>query len=387
MTIHQFNYPTVMLYGPGAVAEFAARLAGNKPAGPLLLVTDPGLVRSGLAESVADTLSRAGLSVAIYTDVHPNPIEADVVGGAARFRESGAAGLVAVGGGSPMDVAKAIAVLATHEGPLSRFDDGKGGDRFIDQPLPPVYAIPTTAGTGSEVGRSGVIICADTRVKTVIFHPDLLPRIAVLDPELTVRLPANITAQTGMDAFTHCLEAYLARGFHPMADAIALGGMEIVAEYLPRAIEQPDDLDARGQMLVAASMGATAFQKGLGVIHSMAHPLSTRYGIHHGLANALLMPPVLRWQLDEKRDQFTDDLLRRYQRIAQLIGRSSADELPRAIADLCAEVRISVTLPKLGMQVEDIPSLAEEAHADICHHSNPIAISRDDLERAYAHCM
>jgi 4-hydroxybutyrate dehydrogenase len=391
MTIQQFNYPTTILYGPGAALALAQRIAQRATSDDerrVLLVTDPGIVDAGLAERVTDYLTEAGLEVTTYSGVHANPVEADVVGGVTALRGSGARSMVALGGGSPMDVAKAIAVLATHEGPLSRFDDGKGGDRFITNPLPPIYTIPTTAGTGSEVGRSGVIVCADTKVKTVIFHPGLLPRIAALDAELTVGLPPLLTAATGMDAFTHGLEAYLAKGFHPMADAIALGCMEIVVQHLPAAVARGEDLDARGNMLLAASMGATAFQKGLGMIHSLAHPLSTRYGIHHGMANALLMPPVLRWQLEKKSAQFTADLWARYARVARIFGsvRDAAD-LPAAIGDLCRRVGITQTLPGLGLRAEDIPALADEAFADACHQSNPLPVTRDDMAAAYQACL
>jgi alcohol dehydrogenase class IV len=347
-------------------------------------------VKTGLADRVRGELTRAGLEVELFADVHPNPLEEDVERGAELFKRTKAAGLIALGGGSPMDVAKAIAVLATHGGPLSRFDDHTGGSARIERPLPPVYAIPTTAGTGSEVGRSAVIITRDTGVKTVIFHPTLMPRVAVLDPELTVGLPPHLTAATGFDAFTHGLEAYLARGFHPIADAVAVGCMELVLEALPRAVAKGDDLEARGRMLLAASMGATAFQKGLGVIHSLAHPLSTRYGVHHGLANALLMPTALRWQLDQKADAFTDDLRRRYRRIARLFpGRAEADEtkLPEAVESFRREVGIRDSLPALGLKREDIPELAREAFADPCHAENPIPVSEADLAAVYARCL
>lgn len=392
MSALQFNFPTTILYGPGAAIELAQRLARQSASDDerrLLLVTDPGLVDAGLAERVSDHLTEAGLTVVTYSEVHGNPVEADVTGGVTAYRDAGARGIVALGGGSPMDTAKAIAVLATHDGPLSRFDDAKGGDRHIDGALlPPIYAIPTTAGTGSEVGRAGVIICADTRVKTVVFHPGLMPRVAVLDPELTVGLPPKITAATGMDAFTHGLEAYLARGFHPMADAVALGCMELVVQHLPAAVARGEDLDARGNMLLAASMGATAFQKGLGVIHAMAHPLSTRYGVHHGLANALLMPPVLGWQLERKTAHFTADLWARYARVARLFGsvRDAAD-LPAAIADLCRRVGITETLADHGLRREDIPALAGEALADAALQGNPIGLTRDDLAAAYERCL
>jgi alcohol dehydrogenase class IV len=385
----QYNYPTTILYGPGAIRELARRLAGNAER-RYVFVTDPGVVKAGLAERVGQVLGEAGLEVELFDDVHGNPVEEDVLSGVEVFRRIGAAGLIALGGGSPMDVAKAIAVLATHEGPLSRFDDAKGGDQHITRAVPPVYAIPTTAGTGSEVGRSSVIITRDAGVKTVIFHPSLMPRAAVLDPELTTGLPAPLTAATGFDAFTHGLEAYFARGFHPMADAIALGCMELVLDALPRAVSHGDDLEARGRMLLAASMGATAFQKGLGVIHSLAHPLSTRYGIHHGLANALLMPAALAWQLEEKADEFTDDLRERYQRVARLFrGRAQArpGDLPEALTAFRSRVGIEDTLAERGLKREDIPKLAREAWADPCHSLNPIPLTEAELASMYERCL
>ena len=387
--VQQYNYPTTILYGPGAVAELGRRLAASGDRS-FVLVTDAGVVKAGLAERVQQPLAAAGLRVELFTDVHPNPIEEDVEKGVEAFRRSGAAGLIALGGGSPMDVAKAIAVLVTHAGPLSRFDDAKGGDKNISNPVPPVYAIPTTAGTGSEVGRSGVIITRDTKAKTVIFHPSLMPKVAVLDPELTVGLPPGLTAATGFDAFTHGLEAYFAKGFHPIADAVAVGCMELVVDALPRAVARGDDLEARGRMLLAASMGATAFQKGLGVIHSLAHPLSTRYGVHHGLANAMLMPTALRYQLEEKADAFTDDLRDRYQRVARLFrGREKAGpgELPEAVRAFRTRIGIEDTLSERGLRREDIPELAREAYADPCHSLNPIPLSQDDLAAMYERCL
>jgi 4-hydroxybutyrate dehydrogenase len=385
----QYNYPTTILYGPGAVGELAKRLAAAADR-RFVLVTDAGVVKAGLAERVRKPLAEHGQQVEVFTDVHANPLEEDVEKGVEVFRRSGAAGIIALGGGSPMDVAKAIAVLATHEGPLARFDDSRGGDKFITRPVPPVYAIPTTAGTGSEVGRSSVIITRATGVKTVIFHPTLMPKIAVLDPELTVGLPPHLTAATGFDAFTHGLEAYLAKGFHPMADSVAMGCMELVVEALPRAVSHPDDLEARGRMLLAASMGATAFQKGLGVIHSLAHPLSTRYGIHHGLANALLMPTALAWQLEEKADEFTDDLRDRYQKVARLFrGRAQArpGDLPEAVRAFRTRVGIEDTLEERGLRREDIPALAREAFADPCHALNPIPMTESDLADIYLRAL
>jgi 4-hydroxybutyrate dehydrogenase len=388
--VAQFNYPTTILFGPGAVAAFAERLGKEGPGCRFLLVTDPGVVKVGLAGEVQKALERAGLAVETFDSVHPNPLEADVTAGTEAFRRGRFQGIIALGGGSPMDVAKAIAVLATHDGPLERFDDSKGGDRHIVNAVPLLHAIPTTAGTGSEVGRSAVITIERTRRKTIIFHPTLLPRIAVLDPELTVGLPPAITAATGMDAFTHGLESYLARGFHPMADSIALGAMELVIEALPRAVEKGDDLDARGRMLIAASMGATAFQKGLGVVHSLAHPLSTRYGMHHGLTNALLMQPALGYQLERRKGEMGDPLRARYRRVARLFPGLAAAEpeaLPDAIAGFVRRVGIVQSLGELGLRREDIPQLAREAFEDPCHGLNPLPMTESDLASIYERCV
>ena len=387
--IKQGNYPTTILHGPGAVGEFAKRLAAQKP-GTLLLVTDAGVVKAGLADKVEKALTGAGLKVVRTSEVHPNPTEADCEAGAALVKKSKVKAIVALGGGSPMDAAKGIAVLATHPGPISRYDDGKGGDVYLTEPMPPIYAIPTTAGTGSEVGRAGVILARDTGLKTIVFHPTLLPRIAVLDPELTVGLPPSLTAATGIDAMTHGLEAYLAKGFHPMADAIALGCIETVIASLPRAVEHGNDLDARGMMLIAASMGATSFQKGLGVIHALAHPLSAHYGTHHGLANALLMPRALAWQVKNKRAAFTDDLRARYERLVRLFpGYASAgyEALPEAVGKFIASVGIRGHLGEHGLVEKDLAVLSKEAHGDPSMGGNAIELHETELAAIYRECM
>ncbi len=393
-SVQQFNYPTTILFGPGAVSVLGERLAAESPANrtgrKYLLVTDRGVVSAGLVARVASALEKGGLSLATFDAVNPNPREEDVIAGARVYSSGGFEGIIALGGGSPMDAAKAIAVLATHEGPLERFDDSKGGDRFIVNRVPPVYAIPTTAGTGSDVGRSAVITIQRTGIKTIIFHPTLMPRIAVLDPELTAGMPARITAATGMDAYTHGLESYLARGFHPMADAVALGCMELVIENLPRAVRSGSDLDARGRMLLAASMGATAFQKGLGVVHSLAHPLSTRYGMHHGLTNALLLPPALAYQLDRRSAELAPELLGRYRRAVRLFPGhegSGPEALPGAIRDFNRQIGLTDTLASLGLKREDIPALVREAFQDPCHSLNPIPIREEDLTAIYERCL
>src|SRR5258706_5002730 len=290
-----WSYPTRVVFGVGAARETgneAKRLGVTKA----LVVTDRGVVAAGLLGPIDEALRRAGLSVTTFADVEPNPVEKNVHAGVKAFRESGAEIIVAVGGGSPLDVGKIIRLKArpgVHERSLVDYDDATGGDAYITSNVPPMLALPTTAGTGSEVGRSGVVTLDANRRKTVIFSPHLMPSAALLDPELTLTMPARTTAATGFDALTHCLEAYVSIGDHPMADAIALGGLGLVAANLARAVAHPSDLEARGAMMKAAMMGAVAFQKGLGACHSLAHPLSNLCALHHGLANALCLPAVV----------------------------------------------------------------------------------------------
>ncbi len=287
-----WSFPTRILFGIGAAArvgEEAARFSSVHA----LIVTDRGVEKAGLVRPVADALAAAGIGAAVFDDVLGNPVEKNVHDGVAAYRSHKADLVVAVGGGSPLDVGKLIRLGINHTRPLVDYDDATGGDRFITADVPPMIAIPTTAGTGSEVGRSGVVTLDVNHRKTVIFSPYLLANVAILDPEMTRTMPPHITAATGFDALTHCLEAYVAIGDHPMADGIALEGLRLAAAHLARAVAQGDDLVARGGMLKAAMMGAVAFQKGLGACHSLAHPLSSECGLHHGLANALCLPAVV----------------------------------------------------------------------------------------------
>ena len=292
-----------------------------------------------------------------------------------QYKDFGADFLVAVGGGSPLDTAKLIALKTTHERPLVDYDDATGGDRFIGANVPPIIAIPTTAGTGSEVGRSGVVTLEANHRKTVIFSPHLLAKVAILDPELTVSMPARVTAATGFDALTHCLEAYCSLGDHPMADAIALGGLELCAQHLARAVEQGADLDARGGMMKAAMMGAVAFQKGLGACHSLAHPLSSEKGMHHGLANALCLPAVV-----DFNQSVVGAKLDRVRAILDPSAKTCAD----ALRALRKHVGLPGGLGAEGVTKADIPKLADKAMEDACHRSNPRPCTKDDLARLYA---
>lgn len=288
-----WNYPTAIRFGPGRIRDLPAICAEFGIKRPLL-VTDPGLAVLPMISAAIEANAAAGVPTAFFSDVRANPVAANIEAGIAAYRIGGHDGVIAIGGGSALDAGKVVAFMAGQTRPLWDFEDvGAWWTRADPNGIAPVIAVPTTAGTGSEVGRAGVILDTATHTKKIIFHPKMLPAAVILDPELTVGLPPHVTAATGMDALSHALEAYCAPGFHPMADGIALEAIRIIAEFLPRAVRDGGDLEARGHMLVAASMGATAFQKGLGGMHALAHPIGALFDIHHGLTNAVLMPYVL----------------------------------------------------------------------------------------------
>ena len=385
----QFNFPTVLLYGEKSVNKLPPGIKKNN-LNRLLLVTDPGLVKIGLADQVIEGLKSSGLNINIFDGVHPNPLEEDVIQGVEAYQSSDYEGIIALGGGSAMDVAKTIRFMAVHEPPLSMYNDALGGDAKIVNPMPPLFAIPTTAGTGSEVGRSSVITIKETGRKTIFFHPLLMPDIAVLDPTLTTGLPAHITAATGMDAFTHCMEAYLVDSFHPMADAIALEGMKMIIENLPKVMDEPNNLDARGQMLLAATMGATAFQKGLGMIHSMAHPLSAEYNIHHGLVNALMIKFCLEFSIEIAIKTENKILLDKLQNIGNIISYNTLDEIsyiPDILNNYISAIGISLGLSEYGILEENVPPLAKLAFEDSCHATHPFPVTIADFTAVYIRAL
>lgn len=286
-----FNYPTAYRIGAGRIAELADACGAVGIQRPLI-VTDATVAGLPWFSKITDALS--GLSHAVFTDVQANPAEKDVDAGVAAYRGGGHDGIILLGGGSPMDVGKCVALLADNPGTVFDYEDvGDNFKRADPAKIPPMIAIPTTAGTGSEVGRASVVVDPRDHAKRIIFHPKMQPTMVLADPELTVGLPAFVTAATGMDALAHSFEAFCAPGYHPMADGIALEGMRLVKDNLPKVFANGGDLEARTQMLMAASMGATAFQKGLGMVHSLSHPLGGATGIHHGLANAIFLPYVM----------------------------------------------------------------------------------------------
>jgi alcohol dehydrogenase class IV len=347
-----FSFPTKIRFGAGAIDELP-QYATARP----LLVTDAGLVNTPLFQRVLALIPNA----AVYSGVLPNPTEQNVFDGVAAYQAKNCDGIIGLGGGSPIDAAKAIRLKITHPLTLAEYDDLIGGDAHITSNLPPFVAIPTTSGTGSEVSRSTVITLAATNRKTVIFSPFLIPSIAIADPELTLALPPRLTAGTGMDALTHNIEAYLARGYHPMCDAIALAGAKLAWDNLPKVMTDPQDLEARSNMMMASIMGAVAFQKGLGAVHSLAHPLSSDCGMHHGTANAVLLPVVLEYN----------------ESVA--VSPYSADQI-RALNE---QLRIAPRLRDYGVTEEILPKLADKAIEDGCHQNNPRPCTREDLLALY----
>ncbi len=367
-----WSFPTKIVFGAGEIERLgqeAAALGVSR----VLLVADPGVERNGLLNAPLSALSKAGLVTSVFTGVEGNPTEQNIEDGAKAYAAHRAEAVVAVGGGSPMDAAKLIALRAKCSLPFEELDDAIDGGVRVPANVPPVITVPTTAGTGSEVGRSGVLTVRSTGRKTVIFSARLLAKVAILDPALTVSMPKGVTAATGFDALTHCIEAYLALGDHPLADAIALGGIELVAQHLEKAVTEPTDLAARGGMMKAAMMGAIAFQKGLGACHSLAHPLSSEHGLHHGLANALCLPAVIAFN--------TSAVPERVRRIGALLG--DASDAAKAVSGLRARVGINGGLAGSGIVEEHLPPLAKKALEDACHRGNPRPCTEADLLALY----
>ncbi len=379
--MQRFHFPTAILFGNGALAAALAEMRNRGLSRPLL-VTDPGLLATDLVGRVETAATEAGLKVTLFSEVHPNPLEEDVEKGVAAYKASQCDCLLALGGGSALDAAKVIKLMVAHAGPLARYDDAQRGYGLIVNPMPPLAAIPTTAGTGSEVGRSGVIVLRATQTKTIFFHPRLIPDWAVLEPVLTAKLPPALTAATGIDALTHCLEAYFTPSYHPMADGIALEGIRLILRNLPVAYKNGGDLEARGHMQMAAAMGATAFQKGLGMVHSLAHPLSARYNTHHGLANALLLPASMafleRMDLPETA-QFKID------KVMLLFMEAGLDRelLSQTLTGFFTSLGIRFGLRNHGVPEGDLEDLSHAAFADTCHTGNAVPVTREYLLSVY----
>jgi 4-hydroxybutyrate dehydrogenase len=376
----RFNFPTRILFGQGVIEDMAEHLLIFDVKRPLV-VTDRGLMVTDIPERVVNILRVNGLDPATFYKVNPNPTDEQVEAGVSAFKNHGADAIVALGGGSPIDAGKAIQIRINHDEPMEEYDDLKGGDSKILGELPLLVAVPTTAGTGTEVSRSAVITVAAAGRKVVLFSPRLMPALAVCDPELTYDLPAQITAETGMDALSHNLEAYLAEGYHPMADGIAIRAIRMIAENLPKAVENGEDKMARQEMLMASTMGAVAFQKGLGVVHSLAHPLSSVAGVSHGLANSIMLPHAIRFNAAKVPG--------RVALIAHALGAkdTSVEGAAAAVTALAETIGLPTDLSEAGVTEDQIPVLAEKAMEDGCHTSNPRECSPDDMEELFRAAM
>jgi alcohol dehydrogenase class IV len=370
-----WNFPTRIIAGPGRIAELPEACRTHGITSPLL-VTDRGLAASDLIAGILGRVRDAGIPIGVFSDVKSNPTEANLQAGVDAFKAGDHDGVVAVGGGSALDVGKCVAFMVAQSRPVWDFEDvGDWWTRANTTGIAPIIAVPTTAGTGSEVGRAGVITREETHEKKIIFHPMMLPKIAIEDPELAVGLPPFLTMATGMDALAHCFEAYCVEAFHPLADGIALEGMKIVDTYLPRAVENGRDLEARAYMFAAASMGATAFQKGLGAIHSVSHPVGARHDTHHGLTNGVIFPYVLVCNRPAIADKIPH-----IARALDLPGRDF-DAVLEWILALRKRLGVPHTLAELGVKEADAKVIAADAVKDPTAGSNPRQLSEAEFEK------
>ena len=376
-----WSYPTQMIFGPGRIRNLHLACKGLGMSRPLL-VTDPGLAGLPMIRDAIAANEAEGLPTGLFSEVKANPVGRNVEAGVAAYREGGHDGVIAWGGGSGLDAAKAIALMAGQSRPLWDFEDaGDNWKRADPDGIAPVVAVPTTAGTGSEVGRASVIVNEESHTKIIVFHPKMLPATVISDPELTVGLPPHITAATGMDALAHCLEAYCAPGYHPMAEGIAVEGMRLVKEWLPKAVADGSDLAARSNMLAAASMGATAFQKGLGAIHALSHPVGALYDTHHGLTNAVVMPYVLAFNRPAIEAKMA--------RLAAWLGlpEDSFEAVMAWVLELRQSLSIPATLKDIGVDDQRLDQLSEMAAVDPTAGGNPLPLDPATCRGLLVDCL
>ncbi len=375
-----WSYPTSVIFGAGRIAELPQACSTAGIARPLL-VTDRMLASMDITQRALDILAAAGLGRGVFSEVDPNPSDENVAAGLAAYREGGYDGVIAFGGGSSLDLGKVLAFMAGQSRELWDFEDiGDYWQRANADGIAPIITVPTTAGTGSEVGRAGVIINTTTAEKKIIFHPKMMAAVVICDPELTVGMPPHITAGTGLDAFAHCVEAYSSPHYHPMSQGIALEGMRLVKEYLPRAYADGGDIEARAHMMSAAAMGSTAFQKGLGAIHALSHPIGAIYHTHHGTTNAVCMPAVLRFNREAIADRFAS--------VAAYLGIDGGFEGFCDYVDaLNDSLGIPRTLTELGVTAPDLDRLVADALADPSTAGNPIEMTVANTRQLIEDCL
>jgi len=374
------NFPTAIKFGASRIKELADLCKANNIHRPLF-VTDPGLAAMPMVKAIVEDVRKAGLAIEVFSDVRPNPVEANIVAGVKAYHAGRHDGVIAFGGGSGLDIGKMVALM--HGQSISVFDLEDVGDwwtRADASKISPIIAVPTTAGTGSEVGRAGVVTHPITHEKKIIFHPNIMPKVAILDPELSLGLPPKLTAATGFDAFAHCLEAYCAPGYHPLAVGVALEGMRLVKDNLAKAVKKGSDIDARGNMLVASTMGATAFQRGLGAIHALSHPFGGLYDAHHGLLNGIIMPYVLK----ANRKKIEKDI----ERAAAYLGiKGGFNGFLKFVLALRKDVGIPHALKDIGIDTKRLDQVAAMAIKDPSAGGNPIPFTEKQYKALAKKCV
>ncbi|MHA8087226.1 iron-containing alcohol dehydrogenase [Aquirufa sp. Wall-65K1] len=378
-SILQYNFPTTIRFGAGAINEVADYLIKNNLQKPLV-VTDPVVAGLDFFKSFIQSLEKKNISVEVFSQIHKNPVKSDVYLGVDAYDASQRDSIVGIGGGAAMDVARAMVLRVNHREDLFKYDDLIGGDIYVTNEVPHFITIPTTAGTGSEVGRSAIIADDITHQKKILFSPKLLAKTIFADPMLTMDLPPAVTAATGMDALTHNLEAYIAKMSHPLCEGIALEGISLIAKSMEKAVKNPD-LESKSNMLIASLMGAVAFQKGLGVVHSLAHPMSSLLDTHHGLANAVNLPYGMKFNISGFEEKF-----RRIARTLE-IKDESGQGVVNFLFELNSKIGIPHQLREVGVKDEHIETLADLAIADFAHPNNPKPVSREDFKNLYLEAL
>jgi alcohol dehydrogenase class IV len=377
--IRQFSFPTIIRFGAGAVKELPAHLLANGLSRPLL-VTDPMVSGLDFFKEIKDSLTAKSISVEVFADIHKNPVKSDVLKGGDVYKATNRDCIIGIGGGAAMDVARAIVLRINHHRDLFDYDDLTGGDQYVTEEVPYFITVPTTSGTGSEVGRSAIISEDDTHRKRILFAPKLMAKIVFADPLLTMELPPFITAATGMDALTHNMEAFIAKNFHPMAGGIALEGIYLINQSIAAAVNKPT-LEARSKMMIASLMGAVAFQKGLGVVHSLAHPLSSLLDTHHGLANAVNLPYGMRFNAPGLETEF------KRMALAMDLSETTGEAVVSHLFELNQQIGMPVRLRDIGVKEEHIETLSDLALADFCHPNNPKPVTRSDFKQLYTEAL